>query len=271
MMYLDDQYETGTGLRVPRVGSEVTEPAGFTIDRPYGTDDFDFLCFTTPVQILVDGTRVTARAGTCIIYAPGTPHWYTGGTRSFTHDWFHFLGPEAERLIDACGVHTDELLYPHATAFVTDIVRAICLEMIQRQPCWDQAVSSHVADLLVRLTRSLAGEARSGRGTQRALVRHRVGDVRLALLGAPEERWTVEEMASRAYLSRARFSALYKEYFGTSPMEDVIGMRLQKACWLIENSSLSIKEIARRVGFDDAAYFNRLFRRRMGVTPGKHR
>jgi AraC-like DNA-binding protein len=91
------------------------------------------------------------------------------------------------------------------------------------------------------------------------------------MLGRPEARWTVARMAQRAYLSRARFTALYKEFFGLSPMEDVISMRMQKARWLLENSTLSVKEIGRQVGFEDHTYFNRIFRKKVGESPGRYR
>ncbi|MBD3241646.1 MAG: helix-turn-helix domain-containing protein [Chitinivibrionales bacterium] len=270
MMYLDEHYETETGIRVHRIGSEVIEPAGFTIDRPRGTNDYDLLHFSTPVQLAVGGVRQEVRGGGCIVYRPGSAQWYTGGKRAFTHDWFHFHGPEAERLVQRCGIPLNTVVYPRATGFITDIVRAMCLEVVLKQPHWDLAIASHVTTLLLQLARNLSSTPIDSEPTQKAMVYHRINDVRLAVLGAPHRRWSVARMATRAYLSRARFSALYKEYFGVSPMEDVITMRLQKARWLIENSTMTIKQIARSVGFDDAAYFNRLFKRRVGVTPGKY-
>ncbi len=270
-MYLDEHYETATGICVHRIGADVVEPPGFTIDRPRGSGDYDFLYFTTPVRILVDRARVETRPGAVVLYSPDSPQWYTGGARSFHHDWFHFDGGKAAEAVAGCGVPTDRVLYPRSPQFVSDTVRAMCLEVIQKPPCWDRAVAAHVNTLLVQLRRHLDPVGQPGRATSNALVHHRIRDARLAVLGAPEGRWTVGQMAKRCFLSRARFSALYREQFGVSPIEDVIRIRLQRARWLIENSTMAVKEVAQRVGFEDPAYFNRLFAKRMGVTPGKYR
>lgn len=270
MMLLGEPYATETGIQVYRIGSEVVEPAGFAIDRPGGTNDFDLLHFSTPVRLAVDGVRQRVRAGGCVLYGPGSPQWYSGGDRAFTHDWFHFHGPGAQQLVQRCDIPLNTVLYPRATGFVTDIVRAMCLELAAKQPHWDLAVAAHVTSLLLQLSRALAPAPFENAPRRTATAYHRVNEVRLAVLGAPGERWSVAGMAAQACLSRARFSAVYKEYFGISPMEDVITTRLRKARWLIENSTMSIAQIARGVGFDDPAYFNRLFKRRVGVTPGRY-
>ncbi len=48
-------------------------------------------------------------------------------------------------------------------------------------------------------------------------------------------------------------------------------MRLSKACQLLQSTSLSVREIAGRVGFQDVNYFTRAFKQRFQKTPGEFR
>ena len=238
-MLCGERYQTSAGICVHRIGSEAVDPPGFTIDRPRGSGDYDFIHFSTPVTVLAAGKRMQALAGTCILYAPDSPQWYTGGSRSYCHDWFHFDGPGAAALVARFAVPTNRLLHPRTTRFITDMVRAMCLEIAQKQECWQDAVITHLCSLFVQLRRALGSPRAGGHGTSRVEAHLRLGDARLAVMEKPEEPWTVARMARIACLSRSRFCALYRERFGVSPREDVIRTRLHQARWLIENGGLS--------------------------------
>ena len=71
---------------------------------------------------------------------------------------------------------------------------------------------------------------------------------------------------SRRYLDRR-----FKECTGESPAGYLRRLRLEKAAWMLENTLLSVKEVAARCGFYDAAYFCRQFSARYGRTPAAGR
>ena len=54
---------------------------------------------------------------------------------------------------------------------------------------------------------------------------------------------------------------------GVSPLEYVHRLRLEEAYRLLSDSSRNVSEVAMEVGFDDANYFSRLFRKKMGMSP----
>lgn len=78
---------------------------------------------------------------------------------------------------------------------------------------------------------------------------------------------TLEALASMEYLSPSRYSALFRRMTGRSPQQYLIELRLKNARELILSTDLSISEIARSVGYDDALYFSRLFRRHFASSP----
>lgn len=265
--YLDRHYETGSGLIVPRAGANVTEPAGFTIDRPSGSGDYDFLHFATPALVRAGGELHAVKPGGCILYGPDSAQWYTGEDRAFTHDWFHCAGTRAKVLLERYDIPLDTVFYPSSTRFIRDAIEAICMEGLQQDWRWDWAIASHVELFLARLSRML-GEADQRLDRATLITRERLRRMRTEIHRDPARAWRVEEMGKECSLSRSRFSVLYKRFFGVSPMREVIDLRLRRARWLLSNSTLSIGQVAYECGFDDPAYFNRLFKSRMGCTPG---
>ncbi len=51
------------------------------------------------------------------------------------------------------------------------------------------------------------------------------------------------------------------------PLSLLIRLRLQRAMDLLQRGSHNVAEAARAVGYEDAFYFSRLFKKHIGVTP----
>lgn len=86
-----------------------------------------------------------------------------------------------------------------------------------------------------------------------------------------EHAWTLSELAERAHLSPSRFSALFSQAAGMSPMNYLLQLRLDYAVQLLERSTMSILEIADQSGFRNLSNFNRLFLRYRGISPSEMR
>lgn len=82
---------------------------------------------------------------------------------------------------------------------------------------------------------------------------------------------TLQMLADRIYLSKDRFSHLFKEIAGYSPIEYIIRKRINVACKLLLNSDMTIQEIASACNFCTAAYFSKTFAKYMKLTPSEYR
>jgi transcriptional regulator GlxA family with amidase domain len=58
---------------------------------------------------------------------------------------------------------------------------------------------------------------------------------------------------------------------GMAPSDYVINLRINVACDLLKSSDMSIKEIAASVGYDNAHFFSKLFKKKTGVSPKAYR
>ena len=79
---------------------------------------------------------------------------------------------------------------------------------------------------------------------------------------------SVSELASMCNLSETHFRRLFVKLFGLSPTDYKLNKRILKAKDLLLSGDFSVSETAAAVGFEDANYFSRIFKKHTGITPG---
>ena len=87
----------------------------------------------------------------------------------------------------------------------------------------------------------------------------------------PSEKYNPERMAEMAELSKQRFSCLFKEQVGKSPMVYIKELKMTSAARKLLVSNRSVNEIAYEVGYEDPNYFIREFKSAFGYTPKQYR
>ena len=81
----------------------------------------------------------------------------------------------------------------------------------------------------------------------------------------------VAAMIEISGLPERSFNRRFKRATGLAPMEYVHTLRLEEAKQLLESGDDAVEAVAQQVGYEDAAFFGRLFRRKVGVTPAQYR
>lgn len=90
------------------------------------------------------------------------------------------------------------------------------------------------------------------------------------IAGNFSENITVHSLSSHVGLDRSYLYSLFVRYLHKSPKDYITEFRLNKASDLL-HTELSIQEIARSVGYEDALLFSKSFRKHNGVSPSKYR
>ena len=80
-----------------------------------------------------------------------------------------------------------------------------------------------------------------------------------------------ELVAERFGFSVSQLGRLFKKEYGVTVYSYILGQKIDMAERLLKSSSLSLKEIAETLGFTDEHYFNNIFKKKRGITPGKAR
>ena len=82
---------------------------------------------------------------------------------------------------------------------------------------------------------------------------------------------SLEVLASEAAMSPFHFARGFKKATGKSPLQFVLGERIEMSKILLKTTRLSVAEIAFRVGYTDNSRFSQHFKRLTGVTPAVFR
>lgn len=79
--------------------------------------------------------------------------------------------------------------------------------------------------------------------------------------------WSSKDMAERLFYTQSYFCRTFKALFGVSFSAYLNMYRIQQAKQLLINDNCRISQIAGACGFQNTEYFNRLFKKQVGMTP----
>lgn len=82
---------------------------------------------------------------------------------------------------------------------------------------------------------------------------------------------SLQDIIEDSELSRHQLSKLFQKTVHATPIQYVSQMRINKSIELLKNKGLTVEEIARKVGFSNGNYFNKVFRSYTGISAGKYR
>jgi len=84
------------------------------------------------------------------------------------------------------------------------------------------------------------------------------------------EKINCRNLAEMCFLSTAQFYNLFNANIGTTPLEYRNRLLIKKATELLLTGEVSVVEVASALGFSDAAYFSRFFKKQTGISPLKY-
>ncbi|UIO45169.1 AraC family transcriptional regulator [Brevibacillus brevis] len=86
-----------------------------------------------------------------------------------------------------------------------------------------------------------------------------------------KETISLGDIANAAGLSRYYLINLFREYLNTTPLQYITKLRIEKAMDLLTQTNLSVNDIALAIGYANANYFNKVFKKLIGTSPGQFR
>jgi two-component system, response regulator YesN len=81
----------------------------------------------------------------------------------------------------------------------------------------------------------------------------------------------LDELAGKFHISPAYLSSLFSKNMGVTLFEYIINMRMEKAKELLRTTNNKISDICQQVGYENQRYFNQVFKKNIGTTPGNYR
>ncbi|WP_019635306.1 response regulator [Paenibacillus fonticola] len=82
---------------------------------------------------------------------------------------------------------------------------------------------------------------------------------------------TIEHLAEQVYISPNYLRTIFKERTGSTILEFITQVRMDRALDLLRSSPLKIHEIAARIGYENTSHFCAIFLKFIGMTPNQYR
>lgn len=206
------------------------------------------------------GAFLLAEAGT-FDGQPTTVHW--GYARHFARA-FPKVPLQPERVLVVAG-EREELVSSGASTSWHDLVLYLIVRYVGATAA--QAIARFFALQWHHdgLTPYIVFEGRKGHGD--AAVADAQGWLSTHFsVGSP-----VEEMVRRSGMAERTFKRRFTEATGHAPIEYVQRLRVEDAKRRLERTEAPVDEISWKVGYEDPAFFRRLFKRLTGLAPGAYR
>jgi AraC family transcriptional regulator, arabinose operon regulatory protein len=86
-----------------------------------------------------------------------------------------------------------------------------------------------------------------------------------------EDQISIPALASMANLSSSHFCAIFKKTTGFAPLDYFNRLKARRVCELLDGTDFPVKRIAAELGFSDALYLSRVFRKIHGMSPTEYR
>jgi AraC-like DNA-binding protein len=123
--------------------------------------------------------------------------------------------------------------------------------------------------ILVELKRIIAGEVvdKEEHSVSERRVRELIGD----LPSNCDQQWSLTRMATTCGIQRTQLSKIFQRLTGSSPMEYLFRIRIERAKRLLRETDTKVIDIAFSCGYSSSQYFANTFKQATGTTPTAYR
>lgn len=238
-----------------------------TTRRPDGRRDYQLLYVASgKTHFVIDGQEQLLAAGSVILFRPGQPQLYSYYAQEQPEVfWVHFTGNDVEELLESRGFGHGQVFFAGALPEFSSLFRHMIRELQLCRPGYQELLICMLRQLLLLLERQLAQKT-SGQGTQAQIAQ--------SVLYFHENynrSIVIEEYARGLHMSVSWFIRGFKEYTGLTPTQYILRLRMENARSLLEETGYNVSEVAAVVGYDNALYFSRLFKKHFGKSPAHFR
>jgi len=213
------------------------------------------------------GKWVNVSRGSMLLLFPGEWHSYRPDKETgWDEFWIGFNGPDADKRIEN-GFFSKEHPVHHVGIHneIVDIYRNAIDIASGQESGFQPLLGSIVVHLLGMTYFYERNEAFRSTEVSDMINRAKI------LISEKYRNIKPEEVAEALCMGYSNFRKIFREYTGFSPAKYIQEVRFSKTKEALTNSSMSIKEIAFQMGFDNYEYFFTAFKRLSGMTPAEYR
>ncbi|MBP1995669.1 helix-turn-helix transcriptional regulator [Paenibacillus eucommiae] len=210
----------------------------------------------------------TLHKGDAFLYFPyQKQRYYSSKEEPWDVGWVHFYGSRVKDFLYENGFHSN-LWTLHRWAELQELCTVLLHEAEEYGILHPSKLSSLTYAMLIEFM-SYASPLTPNRGMDAS---DRIRKLLPLMQQKACEPFLLEEWAQQVGVSTHYFCKLFRKSISMTPLSFITLCRMQAAKkWLTEQPQLNIKEIAHRVGYPTASYFNQRFLEHEGMTPSEFR
>ncbi len=208
-----------------------------------------------------EGKKITVSAGDMYILPLGDDHiYYADPINPWKKIWFNANGPLFDELCNAYDINGK---YVFRSLDGYDLMKKM-LDVCDTKNVSAKEINSRAAMVLLEIIMLMADHESEVTGEDAEKLRTYL-DLHM------NEKVSLAELADIIFKSESQTLRIFKKAFGMTPYDYLVKTRISLAKTLLRGSSLTIKDVAYRVGFNDEHHFSTIFKHKTGVTPSGYR
>lgn len=152
---------------------------------------------------------------------------------------------------------------------IQQIIQRLLFLSTEEHPSKDLFANLMLQELIVRIlqTESRANYIESEKGEGNDRLAFAVTYIRKHL----SEPLTVEQISQKVYMSESSFYRAFRDTFGVTPVEFINNERMKLARRLLQDPGRKVQDVYLSAGYNSLSYFNRVFKRKYGLSPKAYR
>lgn len=232
----------------------------FSINRPQGRIDYQLLyIYRGCGRFYIQDKWEVMPAGSIVLYRPHAPQIYTYSARDLSEIyWLHFAGTESDALLEK--FHIQNCIIGE-NRVLKQLFDETILELQLHKPLFQDIALSNFLKMLPLIRRLSLSQSES---YENSVV---LDQLIIKLNTNYMDYWDISSMARFCNLSTDYFSHLFKKAMGSSPIQFLTSLRIEKAKELLLTEGLTVSEVAALVGYRDPMYFSKVFKKATGSSP----
>lgn len=211
--------------------------------------------------------RTDIKAGTVFFLYPGRWHNFDPSPGTvWTEYWALFDGKVIEKLFGKIIPRESPLFYYGASSSLKDVYESLYALKMQRD-AWRYERSLYLLHSILMQIFIKAHSKKAGTGNE--LITEAVKEMEAAV--EKNLPFDFKEFAGNTGVGYEKFRKDFFRETGSSPLNYLTMLKMEKAMELLSSPAMSVKEISSLLGYQDPYYFSRLFKSRKNISPENFR
>ncbi len=241
------------------------------ITRPEGFDKQQLIfCKSGRGEVEFDGKVYPFEKNTIVYLPKNFPHSYRGvSDEDFITCWVNFMGRETDKTLSVIGIDPTKPAIRHCADIkgLTLLLYKIFNLISEDRLYGNYYASAALYECFIELNKQINRKP----SELDASDSQRMASIISYIKENYCKQIKMSDLCEISGYSEQHLCRLFRKHLNTRPVEYIELIRIQRAKELLIETNMPVIDIAKLIGYDNAAYFSKLFRRHISCTPSEYR